>query len=244
MPTVVRWTVVAGPIDDRELLSEHERARLGAMRLEADRRRFVAARVLLRAAVAEVTGRDLRDVVLRQTCKRCGGPHGRLEAAVGARRVEVSLSHAGALAVVAVGSRPVGVDVEPLLGPGGPAVGDDELRTWVRTEAVLKATGHGLEVDPAHLRLSAPATPPRLVTWQGPGRRPRMRLADLDLAPGHVAAVARSGRRPLRLDVREVVLRRAPPGAAPPDPDPGGSLALARPAASLRSPEGWERLRS
>ena len=50
-------------------------------------------------------------------------------------------------------------------------------------------TGHGLLVDPSHLEVSPPDEPPRLLAWHGPGRRPRVELADLDV-DGAVAAVA------------------------------------------------------
>jgi 4'-phosphopantetheinyl transferase len=107
----------------------------------------------------------------------------------------VSLAHAGELAVVALARHPVGVDVE---------AGD--RTTWTRTEAVLKATGHGLDVDPSLVGLGPPDAPPRLVRWDGPGRRPALRLADVTTEDGYVAAVARLGRRPLRLDARAVSL--------------------------------------
>lgn len=215
-PTVVRWAAVPRWVDDdaHELLSEPERERCRALRAPADRRRFVASRLLLRATVAEVTGSTARNVVVRQRCARCGGPHGRPEATVGSRRLEVSMAHAGALVVVAVGDRAVGVDVEPLPAPQEPTPDAGALVSWVRTEAVLKATGHGLDVDPTLVHLGEASAPPRLLAWRGPGRRPRMRIADLDLGPGHVAAVARLGRHRLRVDVREVVLSEGP-GAVP-----------------------------
>jgi 4'-phosphopantetheinyl transferase len=188
-------------------LSPGERARLAALRVPADRRRFLGARSLLRAAVAEVTGADPRHVRLHQRCERCGGPHGRPQVQVGTDPgPHVSVAHAGALAVVAVGRSPVGVDVEPVapvlrstqppwpVGPPAPA-GVSDLRTWVRREAVLKAVGLGVDVDPDPVRLGPPDAPPRLVAWSGPGRRPRVHLADLDTAPGHLVTVATVGRR-------------------------------------------------
>jgi 4'-phosphopantetheinyl transferase len=183
---VVRWASVAGgPTDDEAI---PERSRLAAM-TDDDRRRFVGARRLLHRVVAEVTGSD--DVVLHQRCERCGGPHGRPTVTVGGQPgPHVSMAHAGDLVVVAVASNPVGVDVEP---------GDD--RGWVRLEAVLKATGHGLDVDPSLLDVDERG----ITRWDGPGPTPALRLVDLDLAPGYVAAVARLGRR-----------RLSPPGAALP----------------------------
>ena len=167
------------------------------MKDEGDRRRFIGVRLLLQDVVTEVTGCTPDDVVLRQSCPRCGGPHGRPSVEIaGSRGPHVSLAHAGDLAMVAVGDRPLGIDIEP--------IGDDtygiDLRTWVRTEAVLKATGVGLEVDPRLVDVGPSTAPPRLVGWHGPGPRPALRMADVESAPGYLAALARLGRRPLRVD--------------------------------------------
>lgn len=204
VPVVVRWMrldeVPADPAP--EVLSEAERSRLEGFRDDGDRRRFVGVRLLLRHVVADHTGCLRRDVALLQVCGRCGGPHGPPVIEVRGRPgPAVSMAHAGELAVVAVAAAPVGVDVEPLehVAPLG-----DDLRTWVRREAVLKATGHGLDVDPRLLELSAADEPPRLTAWRGPGRGPTVRIADLAPEPGYVAAVARTGRRPLRLNTAAV----------------------------------------
>ncbi len=159
-----------------------------------------AARRLLAATVAEVTGCDVGDVTLRQRCHRCGGPHGRPTVAVrGKGGPGAAISHAGDLVMVAVARGAVGVDVEPVSGDR-PV---DALRSWVRLEALLKATGHGLDVDPSLVELSPPGETPRLLSWRGPGRVPRARFADLDVA-GHVAAVATLGRRRVTVDGRAV----------------------------------------
>ena len=79
------------------------------------------------------------------------------------------------MTVVAVtDAGPVGVDVEQIQ--------DEDLAPWVRTESLVKATGHGLTIDPAAITddrwtsdLAAPdgyvaavtiltATPPRTIT--------------------------------------------------------------------------------
>src|SRR4051794_20452999 len=97
---VVRWARVDDADTDAPFLTDAERGRLTAMREEADRRRFVAARTLLRATVVEVAGCAPSAIGMRQVCARCGGPHGRPIVEVGGRALEVSLSHAGALAIV------------------------------------------------------------------------------------------------------------------------------------------------
>jgi 4'-phosphopantetheinyl transferase len=199
---VVRWTVL-GPRDD-----EH-----------------AAGHRLVRHAVGEVLGRSPVDVAVGQVCGRCGGPHGRpVVSVVGRPGPDVSVAHAGGVVVAAVADGAVGIDVEPLdqelrpelvdvvlsaaeqarwPGPGPSA--DDVLRCWVRKEAVLKSVGLGLDVDPRQVEL-ADSGPPALVRWSGPGRRPSLRLADLDLGPGLVAAVARLGRRAISVDARPAAL--------------------------------------
>ena len=76
--------------------------------------------------------------------------------------------------------------------------------------AVSKALGLGavgyiaIAAFLALVGLSAPDAPPRLESWNGPGRRPTVRFADLDLAPGYLACVARLGRSPIDADVAEL----------------------------------------
>jgi 4'-phosphopantetheinyl transferase len=103
----------------------------------------------------------------------------------------VSVAHTAARLAVAVADSPCGVDVEDVAAvarspvaavllapaerdPTGTASSAARLaRTWVRKEAVLKATGHGLAVDPARLVLGGPDAAPRLLRWDGPGPAPR-----------------------------------------------------------------------
>jgi 4'-phosphopantetheinyl transferase len=62
----------------------------------------------------------------------------------------------------------------------------DPTRVWVRKEALLKAYGLGLAVDPSDIRLDDDG----LATWDSPHRPPGpVWLRDLAV-PGHVVAVA------------------------------------------------------
>lgn len=130
-------------------------------------------------------------------CRRCGSTrHG--QPVVADDIVHVSLSRAAGLALAAVSTAgPVGVDVEPagradFAGFADVAVHPHEeahepTRTWVRKEALLKATGWGLAVDPRHVRLDGR----RVVSWEGDLPAPdRCRLEDLPLPEGYVGAVA------------------------------------------------------
>lgn len=94
---------------------------------------------------------------------------------------------------------PVGVDVEAegaadfagfgdvALHPGERANAPaDTTRVWVRKEALLKAYGLGLAVNPSDVRLDDDG----LVTWDSDHRPPgTVWLRDLAV-PGHVAAIA------------------------------------------------------
>lgn len=124
-------------------LSPAERARVEA---EADRGadEFLLGRYLLRRLVREADPRGGDVVVVTAQCARCGGPHGR--PVVQGRPVLASIAHAGGLVVAAVApagrSRGLGVDVEAL--PQGENRHDDDVRAWVRYEAVMKADGGGV----------------------------------------------------------------------------------------------------
>jgi 4'-phosphopantetheinyl transferase len=131
-------------------------------------------------------------------CSRCGGGgHG--QPYVEGDTVHVSLGRAPGLVVAAVSSAgPVGVDVEQAGAAGFPgfeavAVHPDEASaeptaTWVRKEALLKATGWGLVVDPRTVLLD---DAPSLVDWDERLPAPhRCRLYDLPLTDGYVGAVA------------------------------------------------------
>jgi 4'-phosphopantetheinyl transferase len=182
--SVLRWGIPTGPPDDG-FLTEGERRRADAHRSAAAREAFVARRWFAREVVAEATGCAPPEVHIAQRCPRCDGPHGRPTVSVPhGPRPFASWSSAGDVTVVAVGRQPVGVDV----------VARPELLVWARLEAVLKATGHGLDVDPSLVELSATG----VQRWDGPGPRPRLRITDVTFVDGLIGAVARGRRRQVR----------------------------------------------
>lgn len=141
---------------------------------------------------------------VRRLCPWCGAAdHGRPVLA-GRSEPHLSISRSGSLTVVAVcDTAPVGVDVERW-----DAAGPASTVTWVRTEALLKATGHGLRLDPGTVELSEPDREPELIGWPEPPA-PDVRLYDVETAPGFVAAVAVLTADPVR-----VLVSPAAPGAA------------------------------
>ena len=95
---------------------------------------FLAGRLLLRTLAGELLGMPPADVELVAVCPDCGGNHGR-PLIVGSD-LHVSLSHSPD-AVVAAASWKARVGIDRSV---------DE--SWARLEAVLKADGRGLRVDP------------------------------------------------------------------------------------------------
>jgi 4'-phosphopantetheinyl transferase len=206
--------------DDRlaAVVPEPERRRAGRYRRRLDRQRSLTGAWLLRTAVAAQTGERPGDVLLDRTCPDCGHQHGRprLPAGVG---IEVSVSHAGervAVALTRLGA--VGVDVEFSARPGSfdrelaentlsgrelaalaasAKPGGDFLTLWVRKEALLKATGHGLRMPMSRIEVSPAAEPPALLAWPLDIPVDQVRLASLDPGPRHHAAVAVLTARPL-----------------------------------------------
>jgi 4'-phosphopantetheinyl transferase len=118
---------------------------------------FLVGRVLLRDTASAVSGVPAETLTVEATCPDCGGPHG--APSIHGANVFVSLAHCASMVVAVASLRgPVGVDVEERTeaSPGRLAAiealtGEGSLRRWTRTEAILKADGRGLRVDPAEL---------------------------------------------------------------------------------------------
>lgn len=144
-------------------LNEEELRRAEGLRLERDRRRFVATRGQLRRVLASKLGISPSEVELEYG--RLGKPH--LSLRMSARDLRFSVSRAGDVAVVALSTKQdVGVDIEAVL----PVPEADEIATlcfsaseygsytalgredrlqgflgrWTRLEAISKAIGCGL----------------------------------------------------------------------------------------------------
>lgn len=201
------------------LLDALEAERAGRYRHVVDRDRFVAGVVATKELVGAVTGVAPAEVALDRTCEECGSrAHGRprLRRPPGHRDLHVSVTHGGAWVAVAVASRPVGVDLEPVtpdVVEVGPVVLTDReagattkvaeadrpaalTRLWVRKEAVLKAVGAGLRVPPDTVDVSD-----RAVVVAAPHDR-ALEVEDLALADGYAAAVAVAvGSTPWRVEV-------------------------------------------
>jgi 4'-phosphopantetheinyl transferase len=198
-------------------VTQAERQRAAGYTRGSDRLLSLGSAWLTRRLVAALLDLAPLEASIARDCPGCAKPHGR--PVVGAITkdgavVHVSATHSRGLVGVAVStSGVVGIDVENVQarGPdawstvwrvlGGPAVhGAPECESgpgaahtaataWVRTEAVLKATGHGLAVSGRSVDITTGARP--LVTrW--PWGDPAGRVSIFDLNPGlrYVAALA------------------------------------------------------
>ncbi|MEV0382591.1 4'-phosphopantetheinyl transferase superfamily protein [Nonomuraea sp. NPDC050643] len=213
------WYVRAATVPEElvALLDERELLRRGRLRGAGDRRRFLAAWALARLVLAERWGCAPSDVAFDRTCRYCGGDHGKPKLVDPVEsEVDVSISHTGDLAVLAVTSRgAVGVDVEDAsaresVGPHlESSLSEFELRDfrargggyadfvvrWTRKEAILKAVGKGLAVHPAHVEVTGSRTSPRVLALPAVlGRPDSFSLIDAPLPAPYRAAVAIVGR--------------------------------------------------
>ena len=178
-----------------------------------------AADRLLVDEVADVLGCSPDEVRATRFCPRCGSAeHGRPGVVVeaGGPPPYVSVARALGVVVVAVSTdHPVGVDVERLdlswpagstavlLHPRERTVEAGELTTaWVRKESLLKATGDGLHVEPALLRLTDRGAP-RVLDWpDGPEGGTALRDLEID---GYAACVSLVGHDSVQVTQRQAV---------------------------------------
>jgi 4'-phosphopantetheinyl transferase len=226
------------------LLDSTELERCSSFARESDLARFVTGRVLAKTALASVVGAGPEAIRLHARCPDCGGPHGKPKVLGAAEGWELSITHSGDVVAVALApDHPLGLDVERAdssRGPGMPPEYDLVLTPaeraaverlplerraracltyWARKEAVLKATGDGLNIPMTDFTLSAPDAPAALLGWHPPDRaRPVPALTDVDLAEGYHAAVAVLGAAAVLATVHdsgELLTARRPPAHSP-----------------------------
>lgn len=186
----VHWSLPSAVTDaDRALLSAAEVERMNRYRATADRDRFAAAWSLTRRRLARLIGTSPSALHFDRSCEHCGDPrHGRPRLRDGGP--QFSISHSADRVLLAVHSdRPIGADVERIgrnvdrirryvLHPDEPpdTAGLELLRLWVRKEALIKASGHGLARAMTTINLAADPD--------------GCEVADIPADAGYVAAVA------------------------------------------------------
>jgi 4'-phosphopantetheinyl transferase len=213
-----------------DVLDDEERSRAARFRFACDRDAFISRRAAYRIIMGKENGLEPQSIRYRS------GRLGKLELDHPVA-TKFSTSRSGKWAVLAVALVEVGVDVESIqweedfsmlssqclskrerdiwAGLGLPAQVTAFYRAWVRKEAVSKAIGCGLRVDPRSLDVWRPLEGVRHYTafdnstWQ---------LIDLDVPMGEAACVA------VKDDVRAEQLGWSWPGVS------------SRPASERRSP--------
>ncbi len=194
------WAPHAASVE--ALLDATERARAASFRFEHDRTAYVLAHALWRVTLGACLGLKPSRVTFANTA--AGQPQ------LPGTGLATSLSHSGTWVAIAIcAERTVGIDIER-----SPHTGIDQLMSkictpaewvdlqplpelarhtallalWTRKEALLKAFGVGLAVEPASLSAmtSGPIEPPPLSSQdQAP-----CRVIDLDLPASLVGALA------------------------------------------------------
>jgi 4'-phosphopantetheinyl transferase len=145
-------------------LDENERYRAHRYHFAKDKNRFIICRAVLKIALAEATDTALKDIRIET------GPN-KKPVLSSHPTVYFNVSHSGEYALIALGDRQVGVDVERvdrefdsseitprIFNPAELEALDRAsdpkkqfFTFWTRKEAVLKATGKGIDDDVAHL---------------------------------------------------------------------------------------------
>ncbi|WP_326606486.1 4'-phosphopantetheinyl transferase superfamily protein [Streptomyces sp. NBC_01799] len=203
------WADVQGTArSQRHLLSRAEQERADTLRQTDDQDRFVAGRALLRTLAADLLGTTANRVVVGSSCPDCPRPHGK--PTLPGTEWQASISHSGRLVAVALSTAgPVGIDLEridetiplfelwPHILSAAESVACPHdtphsfFRTWTRKEAVLKATGDGLRISMPRISVTPADAIPAVTSFlDRPELVDRIRLADLEPAPGYSASVA------------------------------------------------------
>jgi 4'-phosphopantetheinyl transferase len=190
------------------LVSADEHARANRFHFMCDRRRFLAARGILREILAHYTGTPANGIVFRYG--KFGKP-----ALADPSSVSFNLSHSADIALCAITSScPVGVDIERVR-PGIDLAGiatrffspaeNAALWTlptghqcqaffdcWTRKESYIKALGDGLSIPLDRFDVShAPGVPARLIADRAdPSASERWTIRQLKVGKGYAAAVA------------------------------------------------------
>jgi 4'-phosphopantetheinyl transferase len=187
------------------IISPPERDRAARFAFERDRARFVACRAALRLLLSRYTGIPPESILFRYES------HGK-PALAGGDGWQFNVSHSRELAAIAI-SRcdPVGIDLE-FIDPHFPRhevapdiLSPEELRDlaalppalqpgrffqlWTLKEALLKAAGCGLSLDPREIRIRLDeALPPAIISASPVFTHAT--LHRLTLSPGYAAALA------------------------------------------------------
>ncbi|TQS94089.1 hypothetical protein EU811_02590 [Arthrobacter sp. TS-15] len=201
---------------DRFLTSEEKDARR-RYRTSADSRDYAASHVLLRLLAAHRLGLDALDspeLDITRQCPGCGSSaHGRTT--MPGMSLSLSRSHGLVMAAAGPATAAVGVDVELVpsalfdgfdhyvLYPRTPDAMDvrEKMGQWVAKEAILKAAGLGLSIQPSTVALLSDGESRGVLRAECPGQPlvHGLRVHPVPAAPTHLAAVSARTIDPPRL---------------------------------------------
>ncbi len=194
----------------RAMLSQDERKRADRFHFEPDRNRFIVGRGRLRSLLADYLQVAPEGIEFQYSAK------GKPMLANIEQNLHFNLSHSGGLALYAIASEPVGIDLEQIRSLSDaeqlakrffmPAEAEAIaalpmaqkqaafLNAWTRKEAYLKATGDGLAgLDEVEVSL-IPGMPATLLRIKGNSElASQWFISELHPHPDYVAAVAITG---------------------------------------------------
>jgi len=206
-----------------QLLSNAELEYALSFRKEQDRIQFIIGCALSRLVLAEQLNMPPHQVPIDRTCPKCQKPHGRPR--LPDDKLHWSVSHSGEIILVAFTVNAlVGVDVEwirPFISYDTTHIIEGILTEkeavhlsnlpkkerlkgilsyWTRKEAVLKATGEGLNTSPQKVEVSGPYQKPVLKKFEGhQDLLSQCVLMDFFLHPEYQASLAIFSHLPINL---------------------------------------------
>jgi len=206
-------TVAASHVEElADVLSLDEQARASRYPLMENRRRFIAARAILRTLLAHYVSQPPAELHFSY------GPHGKpsLSAETELNSIAFNMSHSGDLALYAVArGRAVGIDVEwqrprvnfmriaerffsieeceALYALPESARHAAFYRCWTRKEAYVKARGDGIAAGLDTFSVSMDDVACMLRSDEGLGEVARWHLADISLGDEYVGALCAEG---------------------------------------------------
>lgn len=211
-------------------LSSNELEAAGGYRRQEDRLDYAASHALFRLLAAWSLGygpHEAAGLAIQRRCAVCGSDeHGKPE--VDGISLSLSRSHGSVMAAAGAAHSAVGADIEKI--PAAMFPGFDEyvlapdekldIRVsdvseatglWASKEALLKAAGLGLAVEPSRVRLRDPSLSAQ-TSFMATADCPQLPVVDglgvqaVGAPSGFVAAVAaRDGLPPLRLSLPEIM---------------------------------------
>jgi len=196
---------------DESALSDEERAKAERFRRPHEKNRYRSSRSFLRCLLGAKTNAAPHEVEIAVKCVSCGSDEHGKPYLPSFPDLSFNLSHSeNRVAVVVAEGHQVGVDIEAVPDQVMPALWqmlasqrertsvreipdwDEQIALWVRKEALLKATGQGLAVDPRNVDVDAQGCYPSSGDLYG-----HVWVEDVQVGGDYRCSVAMVGSRPV-----------------------------------------------